>query len=77
LARNPIGHNNEDEPGITITAEERDETVRRRVANKESDVPDDQQSTGFGWSEKGLESPGTELGLYLVDTLVDSDGGDV
>nr|WP_302080744.1 ATP-binding protein [Salinibaculum sp. KK48] len=31
----------------------------------------------FGKGEKGLDSPGTGIGLYLVQTLLDQYGGDV
>jgi K+-sensing histidine kinase KdpD len=31
----------------------------------------------FGKGQKGLESTGTDVGLYLVGALVEMDGGDV
>lgn len=34
-------------------------------------------SIGPRWSNKGLDSGGTGIGLYLVNTLVDNYGGDV
>jgi signal transduction histidine kinase len=48
-----------------------------RVADNGPGVPDDRKEAVFGRGEKGLRSTGTGLGLYLVDTLVDSYGGRV
>ena len=40
-------------------------------------VPDDQKDAIFGKGERGLDSAGMVIGLYLVDTLVTSYGGTV
>uniref|UniRef100_UPI00260BACAD ATP-binding protein n=1 Tax=Halorientalis sp. TaxID=1931229 RepID=UPI00260BACAD len=47
------------------------------IADNGPGVPDERKDEIFGRGEKGLESSGTGLGLYLVDTLVDRYGGDV
>ena len=77
LLTNAIRHNDTDEPEITLSAEESDNIVRVRVEDNGPGIPDAQKEDIFGQGEKGLESPGTGVGLYLVDTLIDSYGGDV
>ncbi|MFA9517553.1 sensor histidine kinase [Halopenitus sp. H-Gu1] len=77
LLTNAIRHNDKDKPEITLSAEENDDTVRVRVADNGPGVPDARKDDIFGQGEKGLESPGTGVGLYLVNTLVDTYGGDV
>ncbi|MGQ4556682.1 ATP-binding protein [Halobellus sp. GM3] len=79
LLTNAVRHNDKDVPEVTVsaTADETRGTVRVRVADNGPGVPDDRKEEIFGKGEKGLESSGTGLGLYLVQTLVDSYGGDV
>lgn len=48
-----------------------------RVANNGPGIPDDQKDSVCGKSEKGLTSPGTGIGLYLVHTLIDQYNGEV
>lgn len=43
-----------------------------RVADDGPGIPDNQKSAIFGKGEKGLDSQGTGLGLYLVKTLVEN-----
>ena len=47
------------------------------IADNGPGIPDERKDEIFGRGEKGLESSGTGLGLYLVDTLVQRYGGDV
>ncbi|RQG95092.1 PAS domain-containing sensor histidine kinase [Natrarchaeobius chitinivorans] len=77
LLKNAVQHNDEDVPEITVTAEKRDDRVAISVADNGPGVPDERKETIFGKGEKGLESAGTGIGLYLVETLVDRYGGDV
>ncbi|MFB6092472.1 MAG: PAS domain S-box protein [Haloquadratum sp.] len=87
LLTNAIQHNDKDIPEVTVSVVEDGDgdgdgdgdegTVTVRVADNGPGVPDDRKKSIFGKGEKGLESAGTGIGLYLVDTLVDRYGGDV
>jgi len=77
LLTNAIEHNDKEVAKIRVSVTEHDQTVRVRIADNGPGVPDDRTETIFGKGEKGLESEGTGIGLYLVETLVDSYGGDV
>jgi signal transduction histidine kinase len=52
-------------------------TATVAIADNGPGIPDDRKETIFGKGEKGLDSPGTGLGLYLVRTLVEQYGGDI
>ena len=77
LLKNAIQHNDKPVAEVTVSATEQDETVVIRVADNGPGVPDDQKDTIFGKGEHGLESAGTGIGLYLVETLVTNYGGKV
>jgi len=77
LLKNAIQHNRGDDVEVLVSASRDGDRVRVRVADNGPGVPDDRKTEIFGRSEKGLESEGTGIGLYLVDTLVHSYGGDV
>jgi PAS domain S-box-containing protein len=74
LLTNTVQHN---VPEITVTATEHADRVTVRVADNGPGVPDAQKEDIFGEGETGLDSPGSGLGLYLVDTLVGKYGGEV
>ncbi|MXV63877.1 PAS domain S-box protein [Natronorubrum sp. JWXQ-INN-674] len=77
LLTNAVHHNDQDVPEVSVTASEREDSIVVRVADNGPGVPDSQKETVFGKGERGLDSPGTGLGLYLVESLVDIYGGDV
>jgi signal transduction histidine kinase len=77
LLANAIQHNDETPPTVTVSAVERDGVIEVRVADNGPGVPDAQREEIFGRGEKGLESSGAGIGLYLVQSLVDTYGGDV
>lgn len=77
LINNAVQHNDSDAPAVSLTVEEREETVSVRVADNGPGIPDGMKERLFGEGEKGLESDGTGIGLFLVRNLVESYGGDV
>ena len=77
LVNNAVQHNDTDTPVVTVTATEAEDTVTVRVADNGPGIPDDQKEQIFGKGDRGLDSPGSGIGLYLVHTLVEGYGGSV
>ena len=77
LLNNAVQHSDRDEPTVTVSASVDDDAVVVHVADDGPGIPDDRKETVFGKGEKGIESEGTGLGLYLVYTLVSQYGGEV
>jgi PAS domain S-box-containing protein len=77
LVHNGIVHNDSEVPAVSVDVTVTADRVSIAVADNGPGVPDEQKTDIFGKGEKGLESEGTGIGLYLVDTLVDQYGGDV
>jgi PAS domain S-box-containing protein len=77
LLTNAVEHNDGDEPEVTVSATTHDDHFQLRVADDGPGVLEAQKSEIFGKGEKGLESDGTGIGLYLVQRLVDDYGGRV
>jgi PAS domain S-box-containing protein len=76
LLNNAVQHNR-GEVAVEVHIEEYEDEVRVSVADNGSGVPDEQKREIFGKGEHGLESEGTGIGLYLVNQLVQSYGGEV
>jgi signal transduction histidine kinase len=77
LLKNAIQYNDKDVPTVAVSAHADEQTVTVRVADNSPGIPDEQEGDIFGKDTKGLDSDGTGIGLYLVDKLVTSYGGDV
>jgi signal transduction histidine kinase len=77
LLNNAVQHNDKEEPSVSVTVTTTAETVVVRVADNGPGIPADRHAEVFGRGEKGLESEGTGVGLYLVDRLVDAYGGSI
>lgn len=77
LLQNAVVHNDTDLPEVEVSIERANGSVLLSVADNGPGIPDDRKNDVFGRGEKGLESPGTGIGLYLVRTLVEGYGGDV
>lgn len=77
LLQNAIQHNDKEVPEVAVSVDRDDDSVRVAVADNGPGVPEGQREEIFGKGEKGLESDGSGIGLYLVYTLVDSYGGSV
>lgn len=77
LLNNAVQHNDKDTPVVEVSCEVQNGDVEVRIADNGPGIPDDQKDEIFGKGNKGLDSPGTGIGLYLVHTLVTQYGGDV
>jgi signal transduction histidine kinase len=77
LLNNAVAHNDKNTPEITVHIEATEETVSIRIADNGPGIPDSQKDEIFGRGEMGLESSGSGIGLYLVDTLVEMYDGEI
>ena len=77
LLENAIVHNDKDVPEVTVSVTADDETVVVSVADNGPGIPDEQKEAIFAEGEKGLDSEGTGLGLYLVKNVVRMHDGTV
>jgi len=77
LLNNAVLHNDSAVPTVDVDVDVADETVTVTIADDGPGIPEDRRETIFGRGEKGIESPGTGVGLYLVDELARRYGGDV
>ncbi|APW96385.1 histidine kinase [Halobiforma lacisalsi AJ5] len=77
LLKNAVQHNDKEVPTVTVRAAVRDGDAEVRIADNGPGVPDSQKEEIFGKGEKGLESEGSGIGLYLVQQLVEECGGEV
>lgn len=78
LLTNAVEHDDPDGLTLRVTAEDRGDAVRLRVADTGSGIPDDRKEAVFERDESTRD--GTErggLGLYMVQTLVTTYGGEV
>jgi len=77
LLKNAIQHNDKKIPKITVSSIKQQNHIRIRVTDNGPGVSDAVKKEIFGKGEKGLDSDGTGIGLYLVKSLVETYGGDV
>lgn len=77
VLKNAIQHNDEDVPEVSVSVDTTDDAVSVTVTDNGPGIPDAQKAAVFGKGEKGLQSEGTGIGLYLVNTLVDKYDGTV
>lgn len=77
LLENSVQHNDAEVPEVTLSCTEHDDQVIVRVADDGPGIPDGQKNIIFGRGEKGLDSQGSGIGLYLVESLVTNYGGAV
>jgi len=77
LLQNAVQHNDKQEPQLVVAVELDGDNVTVRVADNGPGVPEELQEQIFEEGQKGLESGGTGLGLYLVRTLTERYGGSV
>jgi signal transduction histidine kinase len=62
---------------VTVSVREAADSVVISVADDGPGIPPERRDSIFGKGQKGLDSDGTGIGLYLVSTLVEQFGGEV
>lgn len=77
LLNNAVYHNDKDKVHIDVSVTTEEDSVVVSVADNGPGIPDAQKKTVFGKGEQFLDSSGTGLGLFLVDSLVTIYGGAV
>ena len=77
LLKNAVQHNDKEAPEVSISVTEETDRVTVRIADNGPGISDQQKETIFQEGERGFESSGTGIGLYLVETIVRSYGGEV
>ncbi|UVE50964.1 PAS domain S-box protein [Haloferax larsenii] len=76
VLNNAVQHTGE-ETMVTVSVTADDDVATIEIADNGPGIPDNRKDMVFGKGEKGLDSSGTGLGLYLVYKLVDSYGGEI
>jgi PAS domain S-box-containing protein len=77
LINNAVQHNDSPDPAVEINSSKQDETVVIKIADNGPGIPDSHKAEIFSKARKGLDSEGTGMGLYLVQTLIETFEGDV
>lgn len=77
LLKNAVQHNQSEDPVVTVSVTVSDGQAEIQVADNGPGIPDDRKGEIFGKGETGLDSQGTGVGLYLVQTLVEGYDGSV
>jgi PAS domain S-box-containing protein len=77
LLTNAIQHNDKDLPEVTVSVTVSDGAALIRITDNGPGIPDGRKDEIFEQGSMDLDSEGTGLGLYLVDTLLDRYGGAV
>lgn len=77
LLKNAIIHNDSKIPEVIVSGTAVENSIRIKIADNGPGIPDEQKEQIFDEGKKGLDSEGTGLGLYLVQTLVDRYNGNV
>lgn len=77
LLHNSVLHNDRAEPEVIITTEVEPAYVEVCIADNGPGVPDEQKESIFEKGEKGTDSDGSGIGLYLAETLVDQYAGEI
>lgn len=77
ILNNAAQHCDKPTPRVDVVMTRRDDTALITIADNGPGVPDDQKEEVFGKGQRGAESSGTGIGLYLVNTLITQFGGEI
>ncbi len=76
VLNNAVQHNDKETPEIEVSVERTEDTAEVRFADNGPGIPDEVKHEVFGKGETGVDSGGSGIGLYLVETITESYGGD-
>ncbi|MFD1586020.1 ATP-binding protein [Halorientalis brevis] len=76
VLNNGVEHNTAAEPHVEVSLTERDDEVVVAVADNGPGVADDRKTEVFEASERGMNSDGEGLGLFLTASIVRQYGGE-
>jgi signal transduction histidine kinase len=74
---NAVEHNDSAEPRVEVSVAEREDAVVLSVADDGPGIPEEVRADVFEPSERGLDSDGEGLGLFLTASVVEQYGGRV
>lgn len=77
LVQNAVLHNDAPEPTVRVAVERRDDRAVISVSDNGPGIPEAEQERLFRMGEKGIDSKGTGLGLYLCRQIVESFDGEI
>ncbi|MBC9987963.1 PAS domain S-box protein [Haloferax sp. AS1] len=77
LLNNAVQHHDKKEPEIYISVDVHEKDVIVHIVDNGPGIPADQKESIFDDQNKGIDSSGTGVGLYLTQTLVTNLGGDI
>ncbi|MFC4551041.1 sensor histidine kinase, partial [Halorussus sp. GCM10023401] len=77
LLNNAALHSDAENPRVDVSVTVTDESAVVEIADDGPGIPDERKESVFERGERGADSDGTGLGLYLVEKTVDRYGGDV
>jgi len=77
VLQNAVKHNDKDDPEITISAAEREDTLMINIADNGPGINPELRDEIFNEGAKGIQSSGSGLGLYLVQTVMDDFDGEI
>lgn len=77
VLHNAIDHNTADQPAVEVSVTDHDDAVELAVADNGPGIPDDRKEMVLQASERGLDSDGEGLGLFLTKSVLRQYGGEV
>ncbi|MCU4750488.1 ATP-binding protein [Halobacteria archaeon AArc-curdl1] len=77
ILSNAVRHTDNAQPQVHLETDVGASSVTVRIADDGPGIADDKKEAVFGRGERGLDSPGSGIGLYLVDRLTTAFGGSV
>jgi len=77
LLNNAVQHNHRDEPSVEIRTELQDDSVLVQISDNGPGISPEMKDALFEQGQKGIDSAGTGMGLFLVSTLLKQYGGEI
>ena len=77
LINNAVQHNDKEVPRVRIKTEKQDGTIEISVEDNGPGISTERRDVIFEEARMGLDSTGTGMGLFLVESLVSGYGGDI